>query len=168
MQIRPNLCIESLGPRNLCLSYYGLLPSPDQGILARRPVAAALFGAVIVASIEAIGVSGLNLGLVNPMCIAFLYARGAVAVGNLGLVCLRIAPLYSAEKTLVLEHHSSTPEDSPVARTGLTLRANPARHSHITLSARKCKQSGAGQAPRGCLKSRKSVEIVARYPFSRQ
>ena len=76
------------------------------------------------------------------MCIAFLYTRGAVSVRDLGFACLGIAPLYSAEKTLVFQHHSSTPEGATIAETGLAHRANPVRNSQITLSTPKCKRFG--------------------------
>jgi hypothetical protein len=110
-------------------SYYGSLPASDQIILTRCSKTTALFAAAIVASVEAIGVSGPELGLLNPLGIVCSYTCRTVPVGNVQLGCVRTTPLYTAQKTLVFEHHSSTPEPDSFAKTRIAPRAYPMRCS---------------------------------------
>jgi hypothetical protein len=66
-----------------------------------------------VAAVEAIRVSRLQLCSVNPSRVLLSYARGAIAVGNIRVSGLGVAPFDSAQKAFVFEHNGSTPNTQP-------------------------------------------------------
>lgn len=89
---------------------------------------------MIVASVKAVGVSCPELGLMNSLCIPSSYTCGTISVGNIGISCLRVTPLYSAQKTLEFQHDSSTPNLNAIPQKRILYRG-----LSITSSSRKCK-----------------------------
>lgn len=87
-------------------------PAFYQFILTRGPEAAALFGAVIVASVETIGVSSFELCPMNSARVLVPYACGAITVGDIRVSGSGIAPFDSAQKAFVFEHDWSTPPNT--------------------------------------------------------
>ncbi len=93
--------------------YYGSLPASYQFLLTCSPEATALFGAIIVAAVETIRVSGFQLCPVNPAGVLFPYATGTITVGDIRVSRPGVAPFDSAQKAFVFEHNWPTPNAKP-------------------------------------------------------
>jgi hypothetical protein len=81
---------------------YGSLPAPHGIILAGGPETATIFRAIVIASVEAGGITGLQLRSMNPLCVLFAYTGRTIPVRNIEFTGLRIAPFHFAEEASVL------------------------------------------------------------------